>query len=36
MRWTHDALAIAASAIRDDGDWAGLEALFESAGPVAP
>lgn len=36
MRWTHDELAISGSAIRDDGDWAALEAFFASAGPVAP
>lgn len=36
MRWTHDALAITASAIEGDGDWAALEAFFEAAGPIAP
>ncbi len=36
MRWTHDALAITASAADDDGDWARLETFFASAGPVAP
>lgn len=36
MRWAHDALAITASAINDDGDWAALETLFASAGPIAP
>jgi hypothetical protein len=35
-RWTHDALVTAAFALNDDGDWAALEALFQSAGPVAP
>lgn len=36
MRWTHDGLMIAASAINDEGDWAALEGFFESAGPAAP
>ncbi len=36
VRWTHDALAIAAEAAEDDGDWARLEKLWESAGPIAP
>lgn len=36
MRWTHDGLMIAASASNDEGDWAALEAFFESAGPIAP
>ena len=36
MRWTYDDLAITASAINDDGDWAALEAFFASAGPIAP
>jgi hypothetical protein len=36
VRWTHDALAIAAVATEDDGDWARLGKLWESAGPVAP
>ena len=36
MRWTYDDLAITASAINDDGDWAALEAFFVSAGPIAP
>ncbi|MFN8621499.1 MAG: hypothetical protein U0869_12215 [Chloroflexota bacterium] len=36
MRWTYDDLAITASAIDDDGDWAALEAFFRSAGPVDP
>lgn len=36
VRWTHDALAITASAIEDDGDWAALDAFVASAGPVAP
>ena len=36
VRWTHEALAIAAEASEDDGDWARLEKLWESAGPIAP
>jgi hypothetical protein len=36
VRWTHDALAIAAVATEDDGDWARLGKLWESAGPIAP
>jgi hypothetical protein len=36
MRWTYDDLAITASAINDDGDWAALETFFAAAGPVAP
>jgi hypothetical protein len=36
VRWTHEALAIAAVASEDDGDWARLGRLWESAGPIAP
>ena len=35
MRWTHEALAITASAMQDDGDWAALDAFVRSAGPIA-